>query len=64
MEQKKKIRSFKGLQAWQEGHKLVLMIYKITRDYPDDEKFVLIAQMKRCAISITSNIAEGFSRRS
>lgn len=43
--------------------KLVISIYKITKLFPDDEKFCLIDQMRRCVISITSNIAEGFSRK-
>ena len=58
-----KIRSFTDLHAWQEGHKLVLVIYKITKTFPVDERFSLTNQMQRCVISITSNIAEGFSRR-
>lgn len=58
----KKIRSFVDLCAWQEGHKLVLHIYKITKKFPKEEMFGLISQMRRCSISITSNIAEGFSR--
>ena len=57
-----KIKSFTDLFAWKEGHKLVLMIYKMTRDFPKEEIFGLTSQMKRCVISITSNIAEGFSR--
>jgi len=60
----KKIKSFTDLYAWQEGHKLVLDIYKVTALFPQKEQFVLISQMLRCAISITSNIEEGFSRRS
>jgi len=58
-----KIRSFTDLNAWKEGHNLVLIIYKITKTFPIDEKFGLIDQMRRCVVSITSNIAEGFSRR-
>lgn len=58
-----KIKSFTDLHAWQEGHQLVLEIYKITRKFPADEKFGLVDQMRRCSVSITSNIAEGFSRR-
>lgn len=60
----KKIKSFTDLNAWKEGHDLVLNIYRITKFFPSDERFGLIDQMRRCAVSITSNIAEGFSRRS
>ena len=57
-----KIKSFTDLYAWQEGHRLILMIYKITDKFPDKEKFGLTGQIRRSAVSITSNIAEGFSR--
>lgn len=59
----KKINTFKDLEVWKKGHKLVLLIYKITKSFPRDERFGLIDQMRRCAVSITSNIAEGFSRQ-
>ena len=58
----KKIKDFTDLDAWQEAHKLVLSIYKITNSFPEDEKYGLISQMKRSAVSVTSNIAEGFGR--
>ena len=58
-----KIRTFTDLNAWQEGHKLVLEIYKITKTFPKEELFVLSSQIRRAAISITSNVAEGFSRQ-
>ena len=58
------IRHFTDLNAWKEGHKLVLEIYKITEKFPKDEMFGLVNQMRRCVVSITSNIAEGFSRQS
>ncbi|HSA83262.1 MAG TPA: four helix bundle protein [Patescibacteria group bacterium] len=59
-----KIKSFTDLHGWQEGHKLVLTIYQITKKFPAGEQFGLTNQMRRCAVSITSNIAEGFSRKS
>lgn len=58
-----KIKSFTDLIAWKEGHKLVLMIYKSTDKFPKKEVYSLTNQMRRAAVSITSNIAEGFSRR-
>lgn len=59
-----KIKTFTDLDAWKEGHQLVLIIYQITKNFPKEELFCLVSQMRRCAISITSNIAEGFSRQS
>lgn len=58
-----KIKDFKDLKTWQESHKLVISIYIITKNFPKDEMFGLINQMRRSAISITSNIAEGFGRQ-
>lgn len=59
-----KIKSFTDLNAWIEGHKLVLLIYKETKQFPSGEKFGLVNQIQRAVVSITSNIAEGFSRNS
>lgn len=59
-----KIYKFTDLDAWKEGHKLVLIVYEMTKIFPKDEMFGLISQMRRCVVSITSNIAEGFSRQS
>ncbi|MFC1678124.1 four helix bundle protein [Patescibacteria group bacterium] len=63
-QESRKIKSFTQLKTWQEAHKIVLDIYNITKDFPKTEQFGLVTQMRRCAISITSNIAEGFSRQS
>ncbi len=59
-----KIRSFTGLLAWKAGHKLVIDTYKYTEKFPNKEIFGLTNQIRRCVVSITSNIAEGFSRGS
>ena len=54
--------SFEKLNVWQEALALTERIYKVTKVYPEDEKFGLVSQMKRASISICSNIAEGTSR--
>lgn len=59
-----KIKNFTDLHAWKEVHALVLEVYRLTRDFPKEEQFGLSTQLRRAAISITSNIAEGFSRSS
>jgi len=58
-----KIQTFRDLNTWKEGHKLVLQIYKITKNFPKKETFALTDQILRAVVSITSNIAEGFGRR-
>lgn len=58
------IKTFKELLVWQKAHRLVLEIYKITCEFPRFEEFCLANQMRRCAVSIASNIAEGFKRKS
>ncbi len=57
------IKSYKDLVVWQKGIHLVLEIYKLTDRFPKEEIYSLVSQMRRCAVSIPSNIAEG-SRRS
>ncbi len=58
-----KIQDFTDLQAWQNAHKLVLNVYKLTNKFPKSESFGLISQLQRASVSITSNIAEGFGRQ-
>ena len=64
MEEKDKIKSFTNLNAWKTGHSLVVDIYELTKKFPKEELFGLTNQIRRAAVSITSNIAEGFSRQS
>ena len=59
-----KIFSFEKLNVWQKARKLSVKIYKITKVFPKDERFGLISQMRRCSVSIASNIAEGSGRHS
>lgn len=58
----KKISDFTSLDAWKEGHRLVLLIYKLSSNFPMEEKYGLSSQIRRAAVSVTSNLAEGFSR--
>ena len=57
-----KIRHFKDLIAWQVAHDLAVAIYGATAIFPKSEQFGLTSQMRRAAVSITSNIAEGYGR--
>ena len=56
------MQSFKDLIVWQKSHQLVLSVYSVTIDFPEYEMYTLISQIRRCAISIPSNIVEGFKR--
>ena len=58
------IKTFRDLNVWQKAHNLVLAIYKITKDFPADEKYGLVMQLRRSAASIPTNIVEGFKRKS
>lgn len=58
------IKKFEDLQVWQKAHQLVLDIYKATADFPHEERFGLVSQMRRAAVSIPANIAEGYKKRS
>src|SRR3989339_1617140 len=56
------IERFEQLDVWSEAHALVLCTYKALLNIPDDEKYALIPQMRRSAVSVPANIAEGFKR--
>ena len=56
------IRDYKDLQVWQKGMDLAKRVYELTRVFPSEEKFGLVSQMRRAAVSIPSNIAEGQAR--
>jgi four helix bundle protein len=57
-------QSFKDLIAWQRAIELTLAVYKLTATFPDSERFGLTNQMRRAAVSVASNIAEGYGRSS
>ena len=56
-------RTFNDLQVWQKSHQFVLAIYKFTSTFPKQETYGLASQMRRAAVSIPANIAEGFAKR-
>lgn len=58
------MKDFRTLQVWEKSHKLTLRIYLITKDFPKEELYGLIAQIRRSAASIPVNIAEGCGRGS
>ena len=53
---------FQRVIAWQKAHEFVLLIYKISKHFPDEERFGLTSQLRRAAISIEANIAEGYKK--
>lgn len=59
-----KISSFTDLETWKQAHNLVISVYSATKSFPQTETYGLTDQMKRASLSVSSNIAEGFSRQS
>ena len=57
-------RSFKDLECWQKAHEFVLAVYKVTKQFPEDERYGLTSQFRRAAISIAANICEGYKKLS
>ena len=64
MHMNERIRSYRDLVAWQKGLGLVKLVYQLTQAFPPDERFGLVSQMRRAAVSVPSNIAEGHARSS
>src|SRR3954470_10390750 len=58
------MKNYKELSIWKKGIELVKVIYQLTKEFPNEERYGMIAQMTRAAISIPANIAEGSSRNS
>ncbi len=57
-----KIKNFSDLDSWKKSHEMAIEVYKFTEKFPQKELFGLTSQIRRAAVSVTSNIAEGFSR--
>lgn len=58
-----KAKTFEDLKVWQKAHKLVLRIYNYSKAFPKHEQFSLVSQIRRAAISVPANIAEGFKKK-
>jgi len=57
------LKSFKDLKVWQKSYSLCLKIYSLTRKFPSDERYGLTSQLRRASVSIPSNIAEGYGKK-
>ena len=57
------IKGFEDLKVWQKSHELALEVYKVTQQFPNEEKFGLTSQIRRSAVSVAANIAEGSKRQ-
>ncbi len=60
----KKIKTYRELIVWEKSMSLVNQIYKVSKQFPNDENFGLTSQLRRSAVSVPSNIAEGYGRNS
>jgi four helix bundle protein len=57
------LRNYKDLKVWQKAYQLCVEIYKVTRSFPHEERYGLTSQIRRASVSIPSNIAEGYGRK-
>ena len=62
MDEKEHVYGFEKLSVWQESRELTNRIYKLSKEFPSEEKFGLTNQIRRATVSVTANIAEGSSR--
>lgn len=60
---KDRVQGFEDLLVWQKAHQLVLNVYKVTKKFPKEELYGLISQIRRSAVSVPANIAEGYRKR-
>lgn len=58
-----KENNFENLRIWKKAHQLTLLLYELTKGFPSEERFGITSQIRRSAISVQSNIAEGYGRR-
>ncbi len=58
------VKDYRDLEVWQEGIRLALAVYKATKQFPTEERYGLMSQLQRAAVSIPSNVAEGYAQRS
>jgi len=63
-DERRAAESFRDVVAWQRAHHFVLSVYRLTEGFPKHEFFGLVPQLRRAAVSIAANIAEGFTRQS
>lgn len=64
MSESQKIRNYRDLAVWQRGMDIALAVYEVTKSFPADERFGLTSQLRRVAVSVPANIAEGHARSS
>ena len=57
------LKNYKELKVWQRAYQLCLEVYKITKRFPTEERYSLTSQIRRAAVSVPSNIAEGYGRK-
>ncbi len=57
------MQDYRKLVVWKKAHMLALLVYKVTKEFPTDERFALVSQLRRAAVSIPANLAEGCGRQ-